>query len=131
MNPVGSPALTGAWRGVYRYAGGYFPETPFTVELVEIDGILTGATEEPNMIWLTADVFVTATIAGERQERTVRFTKHMDGAGGMFHAIEYAGTLSREGTRIEGTWEIEPDLGAGTFFMERGSSNDNDGRTVR
>jgi hypothetical protein len=113
-------SLTGAWAGAYRYPADAAPETVFDAALEERDGLLTGATREPDLRPTSRGGVVTADIEGRREGRNVRFVKYMDGSGGMRHAIVYEGELDAQGQRIEGRWTI-PGEWSGSFFMTRES----------
>lgn len=110
--------LTGTWSGAYRYPANEGPETVFTARIEEISGSFTGQTDEPNMFGIGTEAIVTADIDGERHGSEVRFTKFMNGSGGMHHIILYAGAVDDALTHIEGVWSI-PGEWSGTFFMSR------------
>ena len=50
----------------------------------------------------------------------MRFTKSYDAADENYSVVEYEGTLSGDGTEIEGRWTI-PSNCSGTFLMIRSS----------
>jgi hypothetical protein len=48
----------------------------------------------------------------------VRFTKFLNGSGGMRHVVIYQGVANADLMRIDGRWTIPGDW-SGSFFMER------------
>jgi hypothetical protein len=109
----------GAWSGEYSYAapvaGGR--RVPFNAVLHDDAGVLTGVIDEPNTFGAPAAERLYAAIAGSRSGSDVFFVKQYSGAGGVDHAVDYAGTINPAGTRIEGTWDIAGF--GGRFFMQR------------
>ena len=59
-----------------------------------------------------------ATLLGSRQDRAVAFVKTYDGANPRYGTVAYEGTLSPDGTEIEGRW-IVPGNWSGKFLMIR------------
>jgi hypothetical protein len=116
-------SLSGSWSGAYRYPGDVAPETVFSAEIEEIGGIFTGTTQEPDM--LRGEGVVTADIDGARSGGDVRFSKFMNGSGGMRHVIMYRGQADDALSSIAGVWTIPGDW-SGTFVMVR----DDTGETV-
>ena len=112
--------LAGAWTGVYFYPHhpehnphDSWPPTPFTADLAEHEGKLSGRTREPDRE--RGDGVVLASIAGRRRGAAVVFTKTPDGRR---DAIVYVGQLAAGGDRVEGEWHIHNDW-SGTFRMDR------------
>ena len=112
-------SLSGTWSGSYRYPGEAFPETVFSAVIEERDALFTGTTQEPNISrpWI-GDAVITADIDGTREGCDVRFSKFMNGSGGMRHVVLYEGVANEKLSRIEGRWTI-PGEWSGSFFMER------------
>lgn len=111
-------SLTGTWSGAYRYPADTEPETVFTARIEEVSGSFTGYTEEPNVLGLGSENVVTADIDGARVGADVRFTKFMNGSGGMHHVILYEGVVDDALTYVAGTWTV-PGEWSGSFFMAR------------
>ena len=112
--------LAGGWTGIYFYP--HHPEhnpddsrppTPFTADLTEREGKLSGRTSEPDLE--AGDGVVLASIAGRRRGTAVVFTKTPDGGR---DAIVYIGQVAPDGDRVEGEWHIPNDW-SGTFRMDR------------
>jgi hypothetical protein len=111
------------WSGAYRYPGDAEPETVFTAWIEEVSGAFTGRTEEPNVLRLGPESVVTADIDGARSGADVRFSKFMDGSGGMRHVILYAGVVDEALTHISGVWTV-PGEWSGSFFMARDATEE-------
>jgi hypothetical protein len=58
-----------------------------------------------------------ATLLGSRHHRTVAFVKTYDGANPLYGTVAYEGTLSADGTEIEGRWTVGN--WSGKFLMIR------------
>ena len=115
--------LSGRWTGVYFYpadpewnANDNMPATPFTAELVDRDGRLTGTTVEPDLTGPKGAPPIEATLEGERLGARVGFTKVPGGR--QTHTIDYHGEVSADGDGIEGVWIIHGDW-SGAFRMQR------------
>lgn len=115
--------LTGRWTGVYFYphdhaenANDNLPATPFTAELSDIDGHVTGSTVEPDMMGPKGAPPIPATLKGNHHGGQLVFTKFP--RGGRTHTIDYEGAISEDGNTIEGRWVIPGDW-SGTFRMSR------------
>ena len=109
--------LTGVWHGRFTYPRWYEPGT-FIAILVETGGALSGTTEEACTVGAIQGMTLHGVIQGSRREHAVRFVKTYDGTGGWSHAVVYDGTLSSDGTEIEGRWRIAG-IWSGTFLMIR------------
>src|SRR5262249_16640843 len=59
-----------------------------------------------------------AILLGTRQHSTVTFVKTYDGANPQYGTVAYQGTLSPDGTEIEGRWTV-PGNWSGKFLMIR------------
>ncbi|RHW17273.1 hypothetical protein D1610_12095 [Sphingomonas gilva] len=108
--------LTGAWFGSFSYLGTGDPDVSFIASLEEVAGVLSGTTSEPNTIAGTT-THLNAFIRGSREGAEVSFTKMYDGESDAAHAVNYAGTVNAEGTRVSGFWQLEE--WSGGFEMTR------------
>jgi hypothetical protein len=108
--------LTGAWFGTYSYLGDPRDDVSFVASLEEVVGMISGSISEPNTIGESSDQ-LGAVVRGHRDGGEVTFTKIYDGASDAAHAVQYAGTVSDDGTRLSGFWQLE-DL-SGSFVMTR------------
>ena len=123
MSP-GGPNLTGRWTGIYFYpvdpawnANDNLPATPFTAELTDLAGSVTGTTTEPDNLGPPGSPPIPATLEGHHLNGELTFTKFPDG-GGQTHSIDYIGTISGDGNSVSGRWIIHGDW-SGTFQMQR------------
>lgn len=116
--------LSGRWSGVYFYPVDAevnpfddWPPTPFTADLEDRGGIISGQTEEPDLMgWEEAPPIV-ARIEGQHFNGVLTFTKTPQDDRHI-HNIDYTGAISADGNTISGTWIIYPDW-SGTFQMQR------------
>ena len=108
--------LTGAWFGSFAYLDLPQPEVSFTATLDEVAGVLSGTTSELNTVG-TSSPHLSAMVRGSRQGAEVTFRKTYDGASDAAHAIDYAGTVDEEGTRVAGFWQMTG--ASGSFEMRR------------
>lgn len=97
--------MTGAWFGSFSYLGGGQPDVSFIASIEELFGMLSGTTSEPNTIGDTT-THLNAVLRGSRDGADVRFTKMYDGESDAAHAVDYAGTISADGTRVSGFWSL-------------------------
>ena len=118
------PDLTGRWTGVYFYPvdpelnpEDDLPPTPFTAELRDVGGHVTGTTLEPDVFGAPDDPPIPATLDGHRLDGQLTFTKFPDG-GGQVHSIDYVGSITGDGNSISGQWIIHGEW-SGTFRMQR------------
>ncbi len=117
--------LTGAWFGTYVYPGGGIASVRFRIFIVQDGKKISANVREPNTFWegnpnVPRDVpFLHAVCEGEYDPATrqFRFTKTYDGASGVSHSVEYSGTLSDDGTQVEGDWSIGG--AGGTFRLQK------------
>jgi hypothetical protein len=121
-NPDHAPPadqLTGIWRGEYQYPQGGQAPVKFELVLIQDGSDVGGFIKEPNTFGGRKEPFLAAVAKGryDRAAGKVTFTKTYDGTAGPNHDVEYTGTLSQDGTKLEGTW----DLGgfSGTFKLEK------------
>ncbi len=96
-----SESLTGVWHGLYTGGGGSGHVT-FVATLLETASFVSGATHEPRAVGGTTGETLFATLMGTRNSRTVRFTKSYNVADKHYTVVDYEGTLSGDGTEIEG-----------------------------
>ena len=82
---------------------------------------MSGTVSEPNTIGDTS-MHLNAVIRGSREGAEVSFTKMYDGASDAAHAVNYAGTINGEGTRVSGFWQLEQ--WSGGFEMNRTQADD-------
>jgi hypothetical protein len=110
-------SLTGVWHGLYSYPAEQRPVS-FVATLIETASAVSGTTHEPCTFGGGPGEILYATLAGSRQNNTVSFVKTYDGNNPFYHAVDYSGTLSPDGTEIEGRWHI-PGVWSGKFLMIR------------
>jgi len=108
--------LTGVWQGLYTYPNGQ--SVSFVATLIDSAGALSGATHEPGGHGDARSGTLYATLAGQRGGSTVAFRKTYDGKVPLYHAVDYAGTLTADATEVAGRWTI-PGVWSGTFLMIR------------
>jgi hypothetical protein len=112
----GEKDLTGIWNGLYTYPDG--KSVAFVATLIESGSSLSGTTHERGLLGNTAY----ATLAGSRQECAVSFIKKYEKHRFLYkNPVVYEGTLSSDGTEIEGRWAIGKIL-SGKFLMIRSPS---------
>ena len=108
--------LTGVWDGLYSYPYGK-ASVPFTATLIDSGSYLGGTVHEQVPEHGLAQ-FVSS-LSGQRNGRSVAFRKTYDpGSHPAYATVDYSGTLSPDGTSIEGRWTI-PHGGSGKFLMTR------------
>jgi hypothetical protein len=113
-------SLTGVWNGIYSYPSRYGPVS-FVAILIEAGSSVSGTTHEPCVRGNCPSDTLYATLTGSRQGSVVAFAKVCEGGSPHYdRAIEYQGTLSADGTEIEGRWSIPGDW-SGQFLMIRSS----------
>ena len=110
-------SLTGVWHGTYSYPLG-LGSVSFVATLIEARNSLTGTTHEPGHRVLGPNVTLYASLSGSRQGGAVAFVKTYDGSNPNYRTVEYEGTLSDDGTEIEGRWIISR-IWFGKFLMIR------------
>jgi len=116
-NVTGPHNLTGVWHGIYSYPIARAPVS-FVATLIETASAFSGTTHEPCTVGGSPNDKLYATLLGSRQDRAVTFVKTYDGANPYYGTVTYEGTLSPDGTEIEGRW-IVPRNWAGKFLMIR------------
>ena len=95
------------WQGNYYYtAGNRHAHVPFTMHL-QIDGqTISGRTTEPATFGDGSSAELYADISGRISGTALTFTKTYDGTGGVNHSVQYLGTISANGARMSGSWNI-------------------------
>jgi len=112
--------LTGIWQGLYSYPRVLEP-VGFVATLIETTHRLSGSTHEAHR--MTGESLC-AMLSGHRDGSRVAFVKTYEpGArGGYTSDVRYEGTLSEDGSEIEGRWIIRADW-SGRFLMIRSTPN--------
>jgi len=110
-------SLTGIWHGIYSYPIARAPVS-FMATLIETVSAVSGTTHEPCIIGGGPNETLYATLLGSRRHSAVAFVKTYDGANPHYRTIAYEGTLSPDGTEIEGRWTV-PGNWSGKFLMIR------------
>jgi hypothetical protein len=103
--------------GIYSYATDRAPVS-FVATLIETGSAVSGTTHEPCAIGGSPSEILYATVSGSRQDSAVAFVKTYNGANPHYGTVAYEGTLSRDGTEIEGRW-MAPGNWSGKFLMIR------------
>lgn len=111
--------LTAVWQGLYNYPQVLEP-VYFVATLVSFGQSFSGTTHEALEGRRGAPLQLFASVDGSVAGQDVSFTKIYDGTANWNHSVNYDGTLSADGTEIEGTWSIRNEW-SGTFLMIRGS----------
>ena len=110
-------SLTGIWHGIYSYPIARAPVS-FVATLIETASAVSGTTHEPCTIGGGPNEILYATLLGSRQDSAVAFVKSYDGANPHYGTVAYEGTLSSDGTEIEGRWIVAGNW-SGKFLMIR------------
>ena len=110
-------SLTGIWHGIYSYQIPLAPVS-FVATLIETASTVSGTTHEPCTTGDGPNEILYATLAGSRQQSMVTFVKTYDGANPLYGTVAYEGTLSPDGTEIEGRWTVSGNW-SGKFLMIR------------
>lgn len=123
MRAAPSPKnLTGVWHGLYSYPHKR-PAVSFVATLIESGTSLSGTTHERCGGFGGDDQMLYATLLGRRHDHAVAFVKTYDGANPHYGCVAYEGTLSADGTEIEGRWVV-PGSWSGKFLMIRPAGNE-------
>jgi len=116
---TGSGSSAGIWSGTYQYPDGSGQgPVKFQVIIIQQGQELTGFIKEPNTFgenkdepWLHADIKGNF----DKDAGKLTFTKTYDGTAGPSHDVEYSGTLSEDGKKVEGNWTLGNLSGAFTI----------------
>lgn len=104
--------LSGVWYG--RYISRVdAQENGFIAVIEEVGGAFSGTITEPDDEG--GGGIRRAIVSGQRTGQALYFTKQY--VGRWDHAVRYSGRIDGEGTRANGTWNV--DWLVGTFTMER------------
>jgi hypothetical protein len=106
--------LTGVWQGLYSYSR-ILPPVGFVATLIETASWVSGSIHEPHR--KTGETLC-ATLLGRRDGSSVGFVKSYEKTDGYKHEVHYEGTVSTDGTEIDGRWFIRADW-SGRFLMIR------------
>ena len=116
--------LSGRWTGVYFYPWDEemnpfddLPPTPFSAELVDVGGRISGSTIEPDLLGEFGQSEIPAILEGHHADGVLTFSKFPEGEG-HDDPIAYTGAISSDGNSITGEWMIVGDW-SGTFQMQR------------
>lgn len=113
----GERDLTGVWNGLYTYQDGR--STSFVATLIDSAGALSGTTHEPSTLSASPGTSLCASVVGSRSDSSVTFTKTYERPDVFHHSpVRYEGTLSGDGSEIEGRWMIVKTW-SGKFLMIR------------
>jgi hypothetical protein len=116
--------LAGRWTGEYSYPDDAQEPVKFHLKLTQKGDEISGSTKEKNTFGEMSEPFLYANCKGKFDPETgkVTWTKTYDGTGGVSHAVEYSGTLSADGTKIEGEWTLQGS--SGRFTLRKLSATD-------
>lgn len=112
--------LGGLWSGEFRYSG-QEDAVPFTLAMIEQEGLIRGVTLEPATFGTNEDEEYEATIRGDRVGQHLWFSKVYASATGLDRApLLYSGSVDAAFTRITGRWLLPGSEPAhGTFSLTR------------
>lgn len=116
--PTNANSLTGVWDGLYKQPGRK-RHVSFTATLIDTGSLVTGSTYEPCNVPDCPIKTHHATLSGERTGQAIAFTKSYAPPGYGYDVVNYAGTLSTDGTEIAGSWRIPRSGLSGEFLMIR------------
>jgi hypothetical protein len=119
-NGPSAASLTGIWHGIYSYP---IPRAPvsFVATMIETASAVSGTTHEPCTIGGSPDEILYATLLGSRQHSAVAFVKTYDCVNPCYGTVAYEGTVSPDGTEIEGRWIVAGNW-SGKFLMIRSAA---------
>lgn len=107
--------VSGVWYGRYFAGLSEVEENSFIAHFEETSGDVSGTITEPDTTG-EADVR-RAFVDGNRSGAQLRFVKQYDPAGALAHCVNYAGTISDDGTEVTGEWRFSGYHGS--FVMNR------------
>lgn len=111
----GPQDVSGVWYGRYFAGSAAVEENSFIAHLAEHAGAVSGTITEPDTTGV--DEVRRAFVSGSRAGFGLNFTKQYDPAGALAHSVRYSGTLSQDGTQVDGYWSFSGYHG--TFVMNR------------
>ena len=114
--------LTGIWHGLYSYPHNR-PAVSFVATLIQSGSTISGTTHERCGSGGRASQWLYATLLGRRHDKAVAFVKTYDGDNPHYGCVAYEGTLSADGTEIEGRWVV-PGNWSGRFLMIRSAGKE-------
>lgn len=117
---TGRKPLTGVWNGMYSYPALLDPVC-FVATLIDAGVTFSGSIHETCDTGEGVQATLLALLSGSCAGHSVTFAKDYDGSGGWTHTVHYEGTLSSDGTEIEGRWHV-PGAMSGKFLMIRNTS---------
>jgi hypothetical protein len=109
--------LSGSWDGLYSYPRDLAPVS-FAADLKETGGWLTGTTREAAPGGSSSGQILNAILQGRRSGSAVKFLKLYNGSVPGFDSVAYEGSVSADGTEIDGRWTAIGNW-SGTFLMIR------------
>jgi hypothetical protein len=115
---AGAENLTGVWQGLYSYPTGR-ASVSFVATLIESGRTLSGMIHEPRTFGAGLGETIYAMLLGGRSGSAISFVKSYEASAGRgYGRVDYEGTLSGDGTEIEGRWS-SPGARPGKFLMIR------------
>ncbi|GAM99750.1 hypothetical protein U91I_03405 [alpha proteobacterium U9-1i] len=97
--------LSGVWQGAFWGADGAGTGFQVTFDDGQPGGDFVGSSAEPNTFGDNSTRFLQATLQGNVRNGQFAMLKTYDGAGGVSHAVTYAGQVVSD-RRIVGTWTL-------------------------
>jgi hypothetical protein len=95
------------WNGAYYYpSGDKRSPVPFTLKIQVNGNSFTGRTTEPATFGNGTSSQLFANVSGSVTGAGINFVKTYDGTGGVSHSVQYRGTISADGTSMNGAWNI-------------------------
>lgn len=119
--------LQALWTGTYEYlADADQGAVKFGMTFAKVGNKFVARTSESNTFGddpaTNPKLFADCKGAYDPDSGKVTWTKTYDGTANVSHAVEYAGTLSEDGTRIDGTWTIGEV--SGKFTLKKARATD-------
>lgn len=111
----GPQDVSGVWYGRYFAGSAEVEQNSFIAHLEEAGGEVSGTITEPDTTGL--EEVRRAFVDGSRTGAVLSFLKQYDPAGSLAHSVNYAGTLSDDGTEVTGEWRFSGYHGS--FVMNR------------
>jgi hypothetical protein len=117
VSDPGAVDLSGGWDGIFNYPRRFRPNA-FTATLRDAGGFLAGEIAEPSQDRHDHGATLHAWLEGRHDGTAVMFVKSYDDPDRAHYTVTYTGTVSPDGTEIQGIWEIAS-VWSGTFIMVR------------